>query len=215
MYLIGVSANCFGAGKTTLAENIANIINNMPDMAGSVTIVPFAALIKTSAMFMIEGIVGKGPFDKTEIILGDHVTYRDVLLGLGQMARSWDPDFWLKAALGEMKRLNNQPNGPEIFIVDDMRFPNEFQYMCDYKKTGLSTSIYLTDEKYNGEAQNEAEGLLDPALFDIRVVRSKYSKHKSDSMINAGIVFDQIKEDIALIREERINRLNTVECNEI
>lgn len=217
MYLIGVSANCYGAGKTTLAEGLASIINSTPDMAGSVSIVSFAANIKSAAMFMVEGIAGKGPFDKTEVILGDSVTYRDVLLGLGQLARSWDPDFWLKSALCEMERRSSETCGPNIFIIDDMRFPNELAYLMNNNaKENLKTlSVYLTHEGYNGGAQNEAEGLLDPALFDIRVARSKYSQHKSDSLVNAHKVYDFIKHDISLLRAERLAKLYAPSCMEI
>lgn len=207
MYIIGISSNCYGAGKTTLADGLVSMINGMPGMAGAASIVSFASPIKESALHMVECIAGSGPFDKTQVILGDNVTYRDVLLGLGQLARKWDPDFWLKAALYEMKRRSETEGGPSVFIVDDMRFPNEFAYI---KKHGLigssaksSCSVYLTHEGYDGGAQNEAEGLLDPSLFDIRVTRSARSRDKRDSLVNVRRIFTYIKDDLEFVRLQR------------
>lgn len=207
MYIIGISSNCYGAGKTTLAEGLVSMINDMPGMSGAASIVSFASPIKDSALHMVECIAGRGPFDKTQVILGKDVTYRDVLLGIGQLARTWDPDFWLKAALYEMKRRSEAEGGPSVFIVDDMRFPNEFAYI---KKHGLigssaesSCSVYLTHEGYDGGAQNEAEGLLDPSLFDIRVIRSAQSRDKKDALVNVRRIFTYIKDDLEFVRMQR------------
>jgi len=206
MYLIGISSNCYGAGKTTLAQGLAGIINNIPGLEGSAAIVSFATPIKEGATAMIEKVAGKGPFDKTQVILGDRVTYRDVLLGIGQLARSWDPDFWLKTALYEMRKMENSKNGPEIFIIDDMRFPNEFKYINEFPRAlpNGSCTIYLNYEGYRGEAQNAAEGLLDSKSFDINVVRSEQSTDKIDSLANAYIAFEKIRDDLMKIRECRI-----------
>jgi hypothetical protein len=127
-----------GTGKSYFAEKLrlAFECKNY-----NVEVQHFASVLKSIAKqyFWWDGIKdGKG---------------RKLLQHLGDVGREYDKDVWVKNLI-EL-RLLNSPNYPQdVIIIDDWRFPNEYQYL----KENLNYSIYTIEmiapdrEILNGEA---------------------------------------------------------------
>lgn len=154
-------------------------------------IYPFAAPLKIAAKSLVEQVSPKGPYGKEEIVLGESATFRDVLVGLGQLMRTFDADFWVKCA---KRKIEQDSDFPEICIFDDMRFPNELNFI---KKEGSRQGnnyllVYLRDVNYIGTAQNEAEGQLKSSDCDITVFRRIVENDVSEGVKNAEFIYGVI-----------------------
>lgn len=94
-----------GSGKTTAAEYLVEQVGGVK--------VSFATSLKDAARML--------GWDGMKDQRG-----RKYLQLLGQTVRSYDPLFWVKAALEEVSMIEDQfPSGDVGIFIDDMRFPNE------------------------------------------------------------------------------------------
>lgn len=109
------------AGKTTLAKELQHQI-------GNAEIVSFATPLKV----MAGRLRGKDYINDRQAKMED----REYLQYLGQAVREIVPDFWIRAALKQMEKVNLQG---KTTITDDGRFQNELNAA---KETGAFT-IYI------------------------------------------------------------------------
>jgi hypothetical protein len=123
VYLLSGKA---GVGKSFAANLIMRYYNNAGNY--NCTISPFANGVKQTARFM--GWNGK-----------KDTAGRDLLQKIGQIGRAYNEDVWVDKTMNE---LFNNPNYPfDVVIVDDWRFPNEFNHIKNlplYKIVALRIS---------------------------------------------------------------------------
>lgn len=181
MLYIGISSNCYAAGKTTLANNLVNFLNSNENKNGYAKVYSFAAALKNAADGLLAGVYGEPPFKKEKPIFKENgATYRDVLITLGQMMRSYDPDFWVKKVISNIE-TDHKLMHVNVAIIDDLRFPNEF----DYIKQNKGLTFYINNRCWTGPAQNEAEGLLNMDSFDHVLIRTIESPCMTEALSNA------------------------------
>jgi hypothetical protein len=65
---------------------------------------------------------------------------RKLLQHLGDVGREYDKDIWVKNLI-ELRLLTSPQYPQDIIIIDDWRFPNEYQYL----KNNLNYSIYTIE----------------------------------------------------------------------
>ena len=65
---------------------------------------------------------------------------RKLLQHLGDVGREYDKDVWVKNLI-ELKLLTSPKYPQDIIIIDDWRFPNEYQYIKD----NLNYSVYTIE----------------------------------------------------------------------
>lgn len=150
MYIIGIAGNGYGAGKTTLANHLAKEINkNYPNL-GKARVFSFAKPLKDCCSSLLEKRTGvpASQLEKEKPVMdGADYTYRDVLVPVGQALRSIESDFWIMCAAQEIKRAKENDSDLSFAIFDDMRFPNERDYINTLKTDDdEGITVYLTDE---------------------------------------------------------------------
>ena len=118
-----------------------------------------------------EGMAKYDELKRTEVING--LNFRNILENLGASVRKFDKDFWANALVVNIK------NCPEHIVIDDMRYPNEYEivrafcnskgyqfraYFCDYK-----SDIYDENNKHESAAMSNylsRKGYEDQQLID-------------------------------------------------
>ena len=128
-----------GAGKTTLAEALSSRYGIPRDS--------FAAPIRWALMEL--GV--KAPYP------------RQLLQGMGMLLRAWNPDHFI-----ELLALRNAERHQTGLVIDDLRFPNEYQWL---RQHGFLV-VYIEGSfrpLQGAEAEHESEHSLSPELvpFDL------------------------------------------------
>lgn len=103
-----------GVGKTTFSNLLLGILSDKYDV--SADILHFATGVKKVALFL--------GWDGYKTPSG-----RRLLQQIGQTARAYDDDVWVKKLLAALEAHDQFPLS--IAIVDDWRFPNEYSYIKD------------------------------------------------------------------------------------
>ena len=103
-----------------------------------------------------EGMEKYDELKRTEIING--LNFRNILENLGAAVRKFDKNFWANALIVNIK------NCPEHIVIDDMRYPNEYEivrayciskgynfraFFCDYK-----SSVYDDNNMHESAAMS-------------------------------------------------------------
>lgn len=109
------------SGKDTLA-NLLIAENPLLSAYG------FADRIKSTVKIMFpqmndENLWGESSL-REEIVPGTNLTYRQTLLDLGKLGRSYHSDFWINSTFAGLKDPNN-------VIIKDLRFENEYKSLKD------------------------------------------------------------------------------------
>lgn len=125
---------------------------------------------------------------------------RDILQPLGQSIRTIDQDAWSSLAIRRMWEAGLGIVPSKLFVVDDMRFPNEYHAL---RSEGFVTirieardALRVSRLQNNGKLQNKAQLLdisetaLDDAQFDY-------------TLQNNGTWSDFVKLVLETLRKER------------
>lgn len=93
-------------------------------------------------------------------------SYRELAQTLGtEWGRNLDPEFWLKAF--ELHTANARANGITNFVVADVRFPNECEFI---KRMGGAVLRIIRDVP--GVREHESEAHADTLPVDYTVINS-------------------------------------------
>ena len=149
------------AGKNTLADMLGKILK-----PNNYRIIAFADPIKRIVLEMFpsaneEFLWGPSALRNTKIegavdSLKNHLTYRQVLLDLGKLGRSYNSDIWIDATIQHTnKHLRSNPD--DLIIIADVRFRNELSAL---KRDGF-TVCRITRPTNNFELNDISEVDLD------------------------------------------------------
>lgn len=164
--LIGISGK-IGSGKSTLAEYLSEIIWNDLCIDSMVVSIGDAVKEECAAVFGFPVKYAYTQAGKNTFIpvpaQGKHMTIRKILQWWGTdiMRTLVDEDYWIKVL--------DQRLGDGVIIIDDIRFPNE----ADYIKSKGGYLIRL-DTTYTETSEKLAYHLSETALddyqgFDLRL----------------------------------------------
>ena len=122
------------------------------------------------ATYLKEDVVAMG-FDPEDVYHRKPPWMRALLQSYGQARRAQDPDYWLKKLEASVAMCKPTT----IFIVDDVRFPNEATYIEQ-----MGTLIRLERDGYNNVDTDLSETALDDWPFDHTV----YSEEGPEGVID-------------------------------
>ena len=110
---------------------------------------------------------------RTELING--LNFRNILENLGASVRKYDADFWVNAL------LVNVGNCPENIVIDDMRYPNEYEIVRNYcMSKGYDFKAYycnyisvVYDESNTHESAGLSNYLAHSGYTDLQLINSQ------------------------------------------
>lgn len=148
-------------GKDTLAIELAK---NNPGLS----FCGFADSIKHAANEMFpqmdkNNLWGESSL-REEKIPGTGVSYRQALLDIGKLGRSYDPDFWIK---NTFNRIANQNN----IIIKDLRFVNEYNFLKE--KGSFLVRIKRKDHSVINDVSDTEQDNLTDDMFDFIIENDK------------------------------------------
>ena len=178
-HIIGFYSTTQGCGKTTLAQSVAHAL---VDKHKTVRMISFADALREEAIrhIMYTYNTSEAYARKVVTIGKDHTLYvggmkvcgRDILKELGQKRRDNEPNYWVRAVLGEM---NDLP-ADAFVIVDDVRFYNEYLF-C--KTHGIMVDVATCFNPYYREPKEVceiSEGNLNDLRFDCTITLDTLSE---------------------------------------
>lgn len=151
--IIGLYSPVMKSGKSTVAEYLAN--------QNGFLVLSFAAPLKD----MLTKLVGE------EYIYGDKKEEKIPILGysgrqlMQTLGTEWgrkalDEDFWVRHMEARIKTW--EACGENRFVIDDMRYPNEFEFITE--NGGQVWEILRPGQKIT--SPHSSEGALEGYLFD-------------------------------------------------
>ena len=134
--IVGISGK-IGTGKTTLAEMIEERLEADGITAACIS---FGSLLKEEAserfgfpLALCYSEEGKGTVIFHPDLPSQSMTVREILQWWGtDVRRAEDPDYWVKAMEITVPQLD-----AEVKLIDDVRFPNEADWVQHVRKGGL------------------------------------------------------------------------------
>lgn len=94
-------------------------------------------------------------------------TGRDLLKVIGNTGRRlFGDDVWVRRLLEE---IDHHPNPPGIVIIDDMRFPTEYDTLCRKRQTFTVRLVTSQPVPLTGVPVEMVDGLLKDRAFDATV----------------------------------------------
>lgn len=162
MFKIAISGKA-NSGKNTAAEMFARQLHLLGTQE---KIVALADPIKQMILKMFPGSDSEclfGPSQyRSNIISNKYIsngiplTYRQALIDLGAFGRKYNKDIWLNCLIEDV----NQSKNINAYIVADVRYPNEFQFL---KKTNFTMIRILRDEftKIDDSSEFEQDSIKD------------------------------------------------------
>lgn len=149
-----------GVGKTTFAEFLKK---KLEDESFEVIKASFAGELKKIAR---ECFYWNGEKDKKG---------RALLQEIGNTGRNYDEDIWVKYLL---YNVEDRSLFVDFVIVDDWRYPNEYEYLKNTKDNNVVTVRILSNERggLEGELNNHSSetSLKDNDLiYDVRIHNDK------------------------------------------
>ncbi len=174
MFIVLVSSNGYGKGKTTFANYLKDKLNK----EGVYTvIIPFAEKLKETAYFM--GWDGK----KDE-------RGRKLLQQLGtEVGRNYDPYLWAKWVYTKIKKDVEMGISPTVVIIDDWRFKNEAEYFESLPEFKVIKVRILSGK--NEETHISERDLDDYTDFDY-IIENTFSSPKDDFSSIANKIVENI-----------------------
>jgi hypothetical protein len=153
------------SGKSTVAVRLADQV--------WVKTLKFAYPLKQMVATLLEDVLDAnaapvadfidGPFKEAPIGELGGLTPRRLMQTLGtEWGRALDVDFWVRVMEA---RLNHFPPAGPCAVVDDMRFPNEYDMLK--RRGALMVKIVRGAEHYEGT--HASEGALDSHAFDVTI----------------------------------------------
>jgi hypothetical protein len=127
MYKIAISGKA-NSGKNTVGDLFKYHLLVRETAA---RVYAFADPIKEIVMTMFPGAERNSLFGasklRSNIIPGTTITYRQSLLDIGKLGRSYDPEIWVKKFEQDFYK-NTQF---DLYMVTDLRFPEEFKRVSE------------------------------------------------------------------------------------
>lgn len=110
-----------------------------------------------------------GPSElRSEVIPGDYkdkngnlLTYRQALMDIGALGRSYDENFWIDKFNRQVKTYRNV----ELIIASDLRFVNEFEYLKD--NSFFTVRILRNDCAIINDSSETEQDTIPNSKFDL------------------------------------------------
>jgi hypothetical protein len=161
--LIGLYSSAMGSGKTALTDVLAEKHGWVP--------VKFAGTLKDMVKVLLKDLGIQNPTEFTdgpnkEMVLEDLGCSTRVLmqtLGTEWGRKIIKPSIWIDLAVAKIQRL--QADGWRV-VVDDMRFPNEFQAIKDLG----GKAVHVIRPGLQDATGHCSEGALDKHPFDFALM---------------------------------------------
>lgn len=120
-----------------------------------------------------EGMKKYDELKRTELFNG--LNFRNILENLGASVRKYDKDFWVNALIHNISQCS------EHIVIDDMRYPNEYELLRNYCITkGYEFKAYfcnykspIYDENNKHESASLSNFLARSGYEDLQVVNKK------------------------------------------
>ena len=199
--IIGLSGKT-GTGKSTIALNIADMIT---EQGGRAEILPFALVLKRECARRFGFPLGLALSQegKSEIIFHPELpsgcmTIRRILQWYGtDICRKQDPNHWVKI----MSILVDGIKSGTTIIIDDIRFPNEADFVLD--RGGFLVRVHpYAGWQPTPEAKHESETIFDDWPYNqLRLWHFEiYPEHGREQL------FDCARQIIRALREWQEHR---------
>jgi predicted kinase len=160
MKIVGLSGKA-SSGKTFVANYLAEHYG----YTHLALAIPLKNLCKEHFELTDEQVHGK----LKEVVDGRYgKSPRQILIDTGRFYRSIDPMFWVKKLRAEI--LNTLQAQTHIFVISDVRFPNEAAWIRTYG--GLNVRLERPIEHRGFELNDESETALDDYDFNLRIPES-------------------------------------------
>lgn len=154
------------SGKTTFAEVLKD--QGYHHVRFSAPLIAAARAILKSAgchELLFDALYASDAKD-TAVIPELGTTIRTVLQNIGQGMRSVDPTFWVRILEQRIEKLSSfHRDGCGYFVVDDLRYPNEYLALANKKYRTVFVKITRPDAP-GLNTEHESEGMLDHFEFD-------------------------------------------------
>lgn len=165
------------SGKTTFAEVLKD--QGYHHVRFSAPLVAAARAVLKSAgchELLFDALYASDAKD-TAVVPELGTTVRKLLQNIGQGMRSVDPDFWIKILEQRVEKLSSfHRDGCGYFVVDDLRYPNEYHALDNAKYRTVFVKI-VRPSASGLNTDHESESALDHFDFDY-VVNNNGTKEK-------------------------------------
>jgi hypothetical protein len=111
-------------------------------------------------------------------------TPRDFLIGFGEFCRYYDKNFWVHKVIDSLDHKKN-------YVIDDMRFENEFEIVKEYGASTVRINRYEKDNPFGKNLDIVSETALDNHPFDYVV-----EDCRNTSLRSLHAEMDRIHDDI-------------------
>lgn len=164
--IVGIHGK-MGAGKSTVADSLVTILKD--DFNINSTIKSFATPIYNLISLLFDETVEEIKLNKNTLVrprtfMGQR-TYRELLQNVGMFVRdNADEDVWVNALFGNNNDKILQDwtfNGHEWWIIDDLRFYNEFHRIKDIGGINIKVNRDITNNLDDDIKNNGSEVNLD------------------------------------------------------
>lgn len=102
------------------------------------------------------------PEDKEAKIKDLGVSWRELMVAVGNACRSLTPDFWIRLMEQNMRER------PYDYVIDDLRFPNEYDFL-----RARGAKIIRIENPGREIVTTSTEGLLEGNRFDAVIANTK------------------------------------------
>ena len=141
-----------GSGKTTASQEIIKVAGDSLD----IQIFSFAKPLKETSNALIESTFGK---EYTNNIWKELV--RPIYQAVGVVGRSIDKRYWVNKTLSNIMDSNC-----DVAIIDDVRFPNEFDITKDIEGYDVLKIRITRPSDIDDEDEDESETSMDKVTDD-------------------------------------------------
>ena len=164
--IVGIHGK-MGAGKSTVADSLVTILKD--DFNINSTIKSFATPIYNLISLLFDETVEEIKLNKNTLVrprtfMGQR-TYRELLQNVGMFVRdNADEDVWVNALFGNNNDKIIQDwtcNGHAWWIIDDLRFYNEFHRIKDIGGINIKVNRDITNNLDDDIKNNGSEVNLD------------------------------------------------------
>lgn len=171
-----------GAGKTTAAQYIQRAHPEFMAMSFADTLRDIVEAVFYKARH--EDATAYTEKDCPRIELNGH-SYRDFLLAFGAAGRSLCPNIWVDCLKADMEAYIQNFYGIEGVIIDDLRFPNEYDMLREE-----GAKIVRIANPRRDIISAEAEALLEGRDFDAELLNDprrgpEHYHEKLDALLTA------------------------------
>jgi len=199
-YRVAISGKA-NAGKNSVAEMLVNQLKFTGSHEKICAIAdPMKHIVKQMFPEAKDECLFGGSAKRSEVIdekykdaEGNQLTYRRALLDLGAFGRSYYGDIWLNLMVQEANRSKEV----NTYIISDVRFCNEFNYL---KKAGFIMVRVLRDQssKIDDVSEKEQDSILD-SDFDYVIKNNETLQDLEKNIKTLAIKVKLLEEDFVAV----------------